>query len=899
MSDEVNVPNLSGGVSEQAEQLRFPAQVDEIENAVPSVVRGLSKRANTNHVGQVSAIALGDKDVYYHDINRDENEQYLVRIEDGDLKVYEANTLVEKTVAFPDGKSYLDIDDSLKASDSFTALTVADTTFISNKTTFCEVDGTLKTESFENTALIFVKQGSYNIDYTVEIESIDTAQISISWNSTYYYDGGDTVIQHLITGVSILNGGSGYTEDVDVDIDHSLEQVCINNGFNYPGITLNQTAGVITGYVINNTGISLRAVNWKVRENHPDLQTPTFVVPDASGNITGAIVTHTSGGSGSPQNDDTIEITSELKTALEADSFVNTNFTIESFGNLLKIQRNNGGDFYITVRDGLGNSALELIYKQVDSITKLPTKCLEGFKIKVSPDSESTTEDYYVKFELKDRQVFGEGFWVEDLGWDEEYAFNKDTLPHVLERNIEGNFTFRKGDWFNKLVGDSETNPFSSFNNKVIKSISYFNKRLGFLTENSYSWTETDQPFNFFKTTVINNLDTQPVDSELVDTASSSMEVFFPFEKDVLVFSKQAQLVIDLSNGFTFDTVSNSQPTKIEIFTQATPKTLSGDIFFTFPKSSGFGLGQFAVQPETLKFRDVDVSEQVPTYLKGTPQQILTYPSDKMVFIRSDGLSNGCYFYRFLDRNQERVQSAYGKFIFGDNVRVDHLYVIQNEVYLVITRSGDTSVEKFDPSSTGLTKEGNNIAVLLDRRVSDTDCTVVFDSVDTIITLPYNTEAGEEYQLVVKDTPLSNPVVVTPDSVVGDTVTINGDDYSSIGFYIGRKYKDEVTLTYPFPKKNNQAITGTRFQVLNGRLRVNDSYNFDVEVTPLYSDAFTVECNTTKLRKLSYPCDGEFLFPVYAKYDEVSIKLINENPFPTNWISIDWLGRLSKRTRPI
>jgi hypothetical protein len=428
-------------------------------------------------------------------------------------------------------------------------------------------------------------------------------------------------------------------------------------------------------------------------------------------------------------------------------------------------------------------------------------------------------------------------------------------MPHILVRELDGTFVFGKARWANKVVGDEHSNPIPSFANKVIQNFSYTQNRLGLLCADSIVWSETDQPYNFFKTTVVNELATQPIDLDIIDTNSSQMRHMTPLEGDVLMFSAQAQLVLNLSSGFTFDTVSLSQSTQTELITDVAPQTLSKNILYCFPRGDGFGLGQFAIEPETLKLRDFDLSEQVPTYLEGTPKQILTYPNDNMIFIRSDGLADGVYFYRFLDRNQKRVQSAFGKISFGEDARVDHCYRIGSDVYFVITRTGGTHVERMNPSRVGLNEEtvGGRVVALLDRRVSDTDCTLSYnESLDaTTVTLPYSIRENDNpIAIVPKDTPKDSPVFYES-SVQGDNEAYFEGDFRGMSFWIGRSYECRVDLTMPVVQKDGEAVT------------------------------------------------GEYRFAVLGLAKEVSVSLLNDTPFASKWLSLAWSGRFTKLRQSI
>lgn len=123
------IPSLFNGVSQQPAPLRHTSQGELQENFYSSIATGLRKRPPTNHIAKLRAVASAD--VHIHLINRDATERYIVIVHNGDLEVFDLATGAAKTITFPDGKSYLTVD---KPREDFALMTVADYTFVVNKT---------------------------------------------------------------------------------------------------------------------------------------------------------------------------------------------------------------------------------------------------------------------------------------------------------------------------------------------------------------------------------------------------------------------------------------------------------------------------------------------------------------------------------------------------------------------------------------------------------------------------------------------------------------------------------------------------------------------------------------------------------------------------------------------
>jgi hypothetical protein len=117
------------------------------------------------------------------------------------------------------------------------------------------------------------------------------------------------------------------------------------------------------------------------------------------------------------------------------------NYAVEREGAVIKIQADH--DFSLRTEDGLGSEGLGVAYKEVDSITDLPKKCFNDFRVRVRGDADIDQDDYYVIFSTKDRENFGEGTWVETVGWDDgpeakraskgiDTTIDKTTMPIAL-----------------------------------------------------------------------------------------------------------------------------------------------------------------------------------------------------------------------------------------------------------------------------------------------------------------------------------------------------------------------------------------------------------------------------------------------------------------------------------
>lgn len=161
------IPNLVNGISQQPFALRLASQAEAQVNGYSTVVEGLRKRPGTRHIKRLPASVQANS--YFHTINRDANEQYIVAISNGDLKVFDLQGN-EKTVSFPNGKAYLN---SAAPRESFKCMTVADYTFVLNTSTQVQQSATLSPNSRPNEAVVWIKQGAYGATYRVIVNGTE------------------------------------------------------------------------------------------------------------------------------------------------------------------------------------------------------------------------------------------------------------------------------------------------------------------------------------------------------------------------------------------------------------------------------------------------------------------------------------------------------------------------------------------------------------------------------------------------------------------------------------------------------------------------------------------------------------------------------------------------------
>ena len=620
----------------------------------------------------------------------------------------------------------------------------------------------------------------------------------------------------------------------------------------------------------------------------------------------------TEDGSESPERlqIDTEYIAEQLVTAMGTP----TNFeTPVAKGSTIEIRRTDGADFEITTHDGLGDAGMKSVKDSVDLFTDLPLYCRDGRIVKVSGDVETNSDDYYVKFSAKSpsSEPFGEGSWTETIGHGLEYKLDASTMPHVLIRESDGNFTFKRATWSDSDAGDATTNPNSSFVDNKIANIVLFRDRLGFLSGENISLSETGEYFNFFRTTVTQLLGTDPVDVRASHNKVSFLKDAVPYNRNLILFSDRTQFMLTGGDVLSPSSVSISQETEFEVDNLASPIVSGRNIYFPFSRGDYGGLMEYFISPDTEQMDGADTSNHVPKYINGSVTKLSASSSDPTIAVLSDGYTNGFFVYKYMFNGRQKVQSAWSKFSLDSGTTVKNLDFIGKTLYLVVSRTDGVYIEKMS-FQTDYKDSNASYTTRLDRRITEAECSLSYDSgtQKTTITVPYTVYGTMEVCSRADGGSSKEGTKYKVLSQSGTSVVVDGD-VSSAKLWIGEQYSFTYTLSKPYLKESSETggksnVASGRFQVRNGTISFDDTVAFKINVNidgrTQRSHVFDNRIAGTSSFTLGGPQetkDGTFKFPIRSKGDRVNIQIVNDTPFPSCFLTVEYEAMYYNRARRV
>ena len=147
-----------------------------------------------------------------------------------------------------------------------------------------------------------------------------------------------------------------------------------------------------------------------------------------------------------PTNGSTQLNVTDIVTALAASINGNANWVATTVGNTIHIRRNTNVDFTIEAKGGSTGVAINAYKGIVTSVANLPTQFLNNVKIEVGGTASNAEDDYWVLFRTADNSAKGIGHWEETVAPGVTLGLNEETMPHVIIREANGTFTYRKLD---------------------------------------------------------------------------------------------------------------------------------------------------------------------------------------------------------------------------------------------------------------------------------------------------------------------------------------------------------------------------------------------------------------------------------------------------------------------
>lgn len=825
-----SIPNLLNGVSTQAASLRLTTQGDEQINGYSTLTKGLIKRPPSYLIKNIGTVS-GSSSAYTHIINRDAVERYIVFITDGDLKVFDLAGN-EKTVAFPNGKTYLN---NANPRTGFAATTIADYTFIVNQSVTAAMTAD-KTPKRNPEALVNVLTGNYMKEYKVFVN--------------------DTLSAHYRTGSGLIAAASPGVSDYE-------------------------------------------------RQRRDGRNLATSRIAQAllfGGRSNGTVV------NGHTVVDEELELDLGLdavyKTLVE--NLTSTNWELKRYDSAIHIRRKDTTDFNITGDDAFNGNAMKVFKGSTQNFSNLPVKAPDGFHLEITGENNNNFDNYYVKFVQNQNSNVGAGVWKETTAQDIPYKIDAATMPHILVRESNGTFTFKRADWTDRLVGDESRAPSPSFIGQKINDIFLHRNRLGILAGENVVLSAAGDFFNFWRRTLTALLDTDPIDIGSSFQKVAILKHGLSYNGDLLCFAENAQFRLAGGDLLTPKSASMRVFGEYSIDVNCKPVS-SGVLVHWVGKDNNRAVVRELWVDETATIQPpLEANSHCPEFVPKNLFKLTSSTDLNMVVGVSSDFPTRLYVYKYYWSGREKPQSSWSYWDLSKTIL--SMGFIETDLYVVILDGTDVRILEI-PCQIDNKDTGMDFQILLDQRVELSGGTYDAPNDRTSYTMPYTVPTNIEAWTGYSASGVWKPGhKLTIASYTGTTLRLDGDtrnDKVYAGIPYTFRYRFSPLMIRRDAGSGPQVITEGRTQVLRMRLTFSDTAFFSVDVTPENRAKFTYESAVNawglddpmfKTEELVLE-EGDYSFPVKCENTRVAIDIINDQAVPCGIISADWVGLWQQKTR--
>ena len=583
-------------------------------------------------------------------------------------------------------------------------------------------------------------------------------------------------------------------------------------------------------------------------------------------------------------------------------------FTTTQYGNSIYMTCSSG-TFTVETTDGFGNQAMYAIKDAINDFADLPFYGKTDMIVKITGDEGDTLSDYYVKF-------VGNGVWSETVAPGVKVGLDDTTMPFALINNNDGTFSMSKQTWTDRVAGDADTNPAPSFVGNKINNLTFFQNRLGIISNQNLILSENASYYNFYATTGTDVLDTDPIDIAAAGTTVNKLYNSIDFNEQLLLFSEESQYILESSgDSVTPTTAVLTKTSQFNHATKVAPKSAGKFVYFAQNRNDKTAITEYFADDDTLTNDGIDVTIGVQTLIPSNAYKLVSNNvEDTLVVLTHDTLdavnntaytpssditatnANTLSVYKYFFDADKKVQSSWSTWTLN-NCQILSAEAYESNLYLVVNEKRNTKLLKIDLRNPNFGSLTHNIH--MDFRTAT--LTGTYDSATdlTTFTIPYTLNQ------TLKAVDATNGANVTIDaSSSGTTQKIKGNHTSCV---FGAVFDSEYQFSTPYIRENTQtgqvSLTSGRYQIRQYQLNFNDSGYFKATVTPEGRSATNYEFTGTIINSstavIGQPNieSGTFNIPIQARNTDFTCAITSDSHLPCHFVSAEIEGFYFRRSR--
>lgn len=583
-----------------------------------------------------------------------------------------------------------------------------------------------------------------------------------------------------------------------------------------------------------------------------------------------------------------------------------TGYTFSQKLNVILVKRTSGTTpISITVSDDRGGENALIVQDTVAKASNLPLYALPGMVVTNAGSGTKDKDDVYM-------EAIGSGTALTTVTWREtakrgiKYKLDKATVPHALIRLADGTFYFGPLDggtygttvieaWAERAAGDDTSNPARAFIGSTIEFVTSFQDRLLFLTDEFCVLSGTKSFFNFWNTTATALLDSDPIEVANPSTKATFLKSAVIHNKNLIVFSHEAQFVLPGGKNVTPALAALQQVTSYQSNLGTTPVAAGANVLFDITYGDYSGVRELFTGALSESQDSRAITDHVKKFIKGNITQMHVGSNIGFLGVLSDGSPKSLYLYQYIWDGETRVQAAWSEWTF--KVPIGNFFFDQSDLSLLMVDTVNSayavcSVDMTDVAVTGLTYN-----IYLDRRGTATpNASRQFTIVD------FTPTSITEFVVVQLADSAHPGLTAQVESLVGNVVTLKEVVGGTVAF--GYPYHSYFDPTMPILKDQNDVVVGTNTLTVNSfNISYKDTGALNVSVTDPWNGvneqtftALTIGAIGTLIGTQPV-VTGVFNAGIGKDRDLCSVRIGTLSHLPMKISDIEWTGQFTKKGR--
>jgi len=501
------------------------------------------------------------------------------------------------------------------------------------------------------------------------------------------------------------------------------------------------------------------------------------------------------------------ETLTKIKNAIDALGI--SGLTVTKFKDNVRLTRTSS--FTFTATGGDFADQANAFQDQVATLEEIPSETTHNHVVKVA-NSGLLTSAYFLKFVANDG-VSGDGFWQETISPSVSTGLDASTMPHQLVNTAVNTFKLEPIPWVSRAVGDDDTNKHPSFVGQKVNQSFFHNNRLGFLSADTVSMSQSGDFFNMYHASAQTVVASDPIDLSANALKPVALHSVLPTTQGLVLFSANQQFLMSSSDGILTPTKTSIRTiSSYEMDTVIDPVDTGTGISFISKTPSYTRVFTMVTRGENQNPIVSDIGRIVNEWIPSTVDTFISSAQNQFIAFSGQSTRYIYFFRQYAEGKDVKLQTWFNWLAPGN---VQTIATDSDEFFAVTSQGGQVTLTKASLSQSPddaiiVNNDGQRLNPCIDLYA--TASSVTFDTTGNFSKcfIPYRDATNLTPVIIIKGTTATGQFIESGFTISPERVVEGGNTYFKVPFknltsiasdvIVGYKYDFDVILPKTYYK---------------------------------------------------------------------------------------------------